>query len=148
MVNTKKLLSALIVIILAVSLNTMKTSSVNAETFLSAEDVFKTLIKTIVAGDKTSYEDILGRPMNADELQHIKDIKFSPTSRIVKIDNIKILETGEESVDIGNVFYIYSRQTWHYRDGRKKTVELDLHFKKNGDRWYFIPIEGQTVLFQ
>ena len=119
---------------------------------LYAGKVFDTLLKAIVTRDRVLYEACLGRPLNKEEVAHIKLVEKTfmeiPSPVVMEINNIKVLKKGFEDIDIGKVFYIYSEQTWEYGDKRKEEKKLDLHFMKKGDRWIFIPIKGQSFLFQ
>ena len=120
--------------------------------FSTPEKVFDSLLKAIVTRDRVLYEDCLGRPLNKEEVEHINLVEKTfmelPSPVVREINSIKVLKRGFENIDIGNVFYIYSEQTWEYGDKRKEKKKLDLHFMKKGDRWKFIPIKGQTFLFQ
>ena len=120
--------------------------------FSTPEKVFDTLIKAIVTRNKVLYEDCLGRPLNKEEVEHTnlveKTLMELPSPVVKEIHNIMILKRGFEEIDLGQVFYIYSEQTWEYSDKRKEKMTLDLHFMKKGDRWIFIPIKGQSFLFQ
>ncbi len=120
--------------------------------FSAPEKVFDALLKAIVTRDRALYEACLGRPLNQEEVEHIKLVEKTfmelPSPVVMEINNIKVLKKGLEEIDIGNVFYIYSEQTWEYGDKRKEEKKLDLHFMKKGDRWIFIPLKGQSFLFQ
>jgi hypothetical protein len=120
--------------------------------FSSPEKVFDTLLEAILIRDMALYEECLGRPLNKEETEHVKMVDKTfmqvPSPLVVAIDNIRVLKKGFENIDIGKVFYIYSEQTWEYGDKRKEKKKLDLHFMKKGNRWIFIPIEGQSFLFQ
>ncbi len=144
----KKRLISSILLIAILLLPPISVYPSNGLDLSSPDGAFQGLLKAIVSGDRKLYEELLGRRLNKDELAHIADIRLSPPRRVVKIDGIKVLETGEEAIDIGNVYYIFSEQTWHFKDGRKRKMLLDLHFQKRDGIWRFIPIEGQTFLFQ
>ncbi len=120
--------------------------------FSTPEKVFDSLLKAIITRDRVLYEDCLGRPLNKEEVEHINLVEETfmelPSPVVMEINNIKILKKGFEDIDTGKVFYIYSEQTWEYGDKRKEEKKLDLHFMKKGDRWRFIPIKGQSFLFQ
>jgi hypothetical protein len=120
--------------------------------FSTPEKTFNTLIEAILNRERNLYVECLGRDLNEEETENINTVKktstMRPSSVVVKIDNVKVLKKGFEEIDIGKVFYIYSEQTWEFGDRRKEKKNLDLHFKKEGNRWIFVPIKGQSFLFQ